>query len=107
MCLEAIVKLAQKAAEESKMTHSPANDLAGRPWAKLSEVRVGSSVVADGGFTCLDKGVERVVQQDSNGKLFIRCGGSKRSGVKARHYLDGQADDGEHLVGLYQKEAKP
>lgn len=58
---------------------------------KLDELRVGDTVITDGGFTCMKAG-PRKVHRDSDG-LYIRC----RDG---RHYLDGQEDEAGELVGL-------
>lgn len=69
-------------------------DVAGRPWAKLSEVKPGHILIADGGFPCIKDGARLVVEQDGDGDLFVPC-------AEGPHLLDGQADDGETLVGLY------
>lgn len=54
------------------------------------KVAVGTRLIADDGFTCLDEGALRVVRQDAHGHLFIDCSCGK-------HYLDGQASGaGEH-----------
>lgn len=69
-------------------------DKSGRPWAKLSELKVGDKLEADGGFTCMNKGQVFDVQREG-ARLFIAC-------REEYHDLQGQADDGEHLVGLYK-----
>ena len=69
-------------------------DRQGRPWAKLSELKVGDIVELDGGFTCQEAGVA-TVHSDEDEKLYFICG-------DGRHYLSGQADDGEHCVGVYR-----
>lgn len=63
--------------------------------AKLSQVKAGTKLVADDGFTCMGLGMVRTVQDDGRGELFVQC----RSG---RHSLDGQLsdEDGDTLVGL-------
>ena len=58
---------------------------------KLDELKVGDTVITDGGFTCM-KASPRKVHEDNEG-LYIRC----RDG---RHYLDGQEDEDGELVGL-------
>lgn len=68
-------------------------DRQGREWAKLSSLRHGDVVIADGGFTCMPAG-QRTVYKGEDGCLYVSC----RSGD---HLLSGQADDGEHLVGIY------
>jgi hypothetical protein len=72
-------------------------DTTGRPYAKLSQMKVGVNLECDGGFTCLKAGAHRRVLREGPGKdgLYIRC----KSG---KHFIAGQADDGEHLVGLYK-----
>ena len=70
-------------------------DLNGRPYAKLSETKLGDVLIADSGFTCILNGAECQVMQDDDG-LYVPC-------QEGRHYLDGQTDDGEILVGLYRK----
>lgn len=76
-----------------------AHDKAGTPWAKLSDVKEGDVLITDGGFTCMGGGERKVVRRDQSRpdgmQLYLDC----REGG---HYLDGQADDGEHLVGLYR-----
>ena len=68
----------------------------------LLDIHVGSVLVADGGFTCLDEGQKVVVEMDSDAfqpfgrqmhGLFVRC-------EKGRHYLAGQLDDQLNLIGL-------
>lgn len=72
-----------------KVTH----DTTGRPYAKLSKCKVGTMLECDGGFDCNKHGARRRVLSHPNG-LYIRCKSDK-------HFLSGQADDGEHLIGLY------
>lgn len=63
----------------------------GREWVRLSALKEGDLIVADGGFDCMAAGSHYVKQRD--GRLYVTC----RSGM---HFLDGQADDGDHLVGF-------
>lgn len=74
------------------------HDKSGRAYAKLSELKAGDRLVADGGFDCLEDGQLVVVKATAAGGLFVIC-------AEGEHYLDGQADDGEHLVGLYREVA--
>lgn len=70
-----------------------------RKFALVSQVKKGTRVITDGGFTCLKPDQRRTVCEDSDG-LYIRC----REG---KHYLSGQIDDslaGEIFVGLYLAE---
>lgn len=63
-------------------------------WAKLSEVKPGDRLIADGGFTCLVNKKSCTVHRDViSRELFVRCDDGE-------HYLAGQADDGEHLIGF-------
>lgn len=59
---------------------------------KLVDVKVGDTLIADGGFTCLCAGPHEV--KESATGLFIKC-------ADGRHYLEGQEDEetGE-LIGL-------
>jgi hypothetical protein len=64
---------------------------------KLSEIKEGDVLIADGGFTCIPEGRDLPVESDPDGKLYFLC-------QEGRHYLDGQlADDGDTLVGLTRK----
>lgn len=73
----------------------------GREWARLSNLKPGSIIKCDDGFTCGINNQERVVGADASGKLFVNCG-------EGRHYLDGQlasegidGGDTDHLVGMW------
>lgn len=79
---------------KSASTH----DTQGRPYAKLSELKIGDILVPDGSFTCIALGEQQIVQKDVHG-LFIDCHGDPSWD---KHYL--LADDGEHLIGLYRRE---
>jgi hypothetical protein len=70
------------------------SDIKERRYAKLSELKEGDKIELDGDFTCQRKGVH-FVHKDEHGGLYFNC----REG---RHLLDGQADDGEHCVGIYR-----
>lgn len=73
------------------------HDTKGRPWATHADVKEGTVVETDGGFTCLNRGVHKVVKADGKGRLFIDC-------AVGGHYLDGQCDykDGDPVyIGLY------
>lgn len=85
--------------------HANTHDKTGRPWAKLSELKAGDKVELDNGFTCHARGVTRL-GEDSGG-LFFRCNGDKEKKTppyRLTHHIAGQADDGEHLVGIYKVE---
>lgn len=69
------------------------HDTKGRPYAKLGDLKVGDKVETDDGFTCM-RGRTHTVRVDSEGSLFIPC-------RHREHHLIGQADDGEHCVGVY------
>ncbi len=70
-----------------------------RPWAKLSEVKAGDVLIADGGFTCIEAGPVKIKSDECN--LYFDC---CEDGVMGKHHLLGQADDGEYLIGLYKPE---
>lgn len=58
---------------------------------KLSDVKPGDVLIADGGFTCIASGAQLVVGED----LSVPCD-------EGKHSLDGQVcwDDGETLIGF-------
>ena len=58
----------------------------------LLDIHVGSVLVADSDFRCLDEGQKVVVEMSSDG-LFVSC-------KKGRHYLSRQLDDQLNLIGL-------
>lgn len=76
-------------------THQPqTSDIQGRPYARLSELRVDSEVTVDGGFTCMSAGSRRVVLDDG-GELCVRCSAGF-------HNLSSQMDPGsDALIGIY------
>ena len=83
-----------------EMSARPA-DTDGRLYARLSKTKAGDWLEADAGFDCIRPGMKLKVQEDADG-LFIACNSGQPSGVySGQHYLDGQCDDGEHLIGLY------
>ena len=73
-------------------THS----LDGREWARLSQLKPGDTVIADGGFTCIPDGARLQVCEHAEGGLCVPC-------AEGGHHLDGQlfAKDNDHLVGLW------
>lgn len=64
-------------------------------YAKESEVKAGTVLIADGGFTCIPVGAELIVKEDAAG-LYVDCG-------DGHHYLDGQLDDGDVYIGFTLK----
>jgi len=60
-------------------------------YASEEQVKVGTKLRADDGFTCLRDGDELTVEGDDKG-LFVRCD-------EGSHYLDGQLERGRY-VGL-------
>lgn len=69
-------------------------DREGREYARADAVKEGTVLIADGGFTCMEKGSSHVVEVDDEGP-YVRC----RYG---RHHLDGQVTmDETHYLGLY------
>jgi hypothetical protein len=69
------------------------HDTFGRPYAKLSELREGQTVELDGGFTCTTA-ITVLLRKDERGVLGFTCD-------EGFHRIDGQADDGEHCIGVY------
>ena len=70
-------------------------DAKGNPWAQVSETKVGSILIPDGGFVCLEEAIAVIVREDKNG-LYVPCS-------DGRHGLDGQlSDDGSEYVGLWR-----
>lgn len=65
-------------------------------FAHKSEVTAGTTLTADGGFTCIKPNAELAVHADDTGELFVPC----RAG---RHYLDGQLDEDDRYTGLTLK----
>lgn len=68
-------------------------DTRGRAYARISDVKVGSKLECDGGFTCMKKGEVKVAYADAAGDLYIPCDGGA-------HGLAGQIK-GKHYIGLY------
>ena len=68
------------------------HDINNRPYAKLSTLSIGDTVELDSGFTCCAG--KRVLFANEKQDLYFEC-------TEGRHFLFGQADDGEHCVGIY------
>lgn len=70
------------------------HDKSGREYARLSQLQAGDVVELDSDFTCHKAG--RTVLGENESGLFFICN-------EGNHQLDGQlAEDGDHLVGVYQ-----
>jgi len=68
-------------------------------FAAISEVKLGSRLRCDNGFTCITGNTTRIVKADKHGYLYISCKGGA-------HYLDAQISaDGKQYVGLYLVDA--
>jgi hypothetical protein len=64
-------------------------------FANIRNLRAGSCLCADGGFTCIKEGAILEVQAEADESLFVPCDDGK-------HFLDGQIDDdGGEVVGFY------
>lgn len=66
-------------------------------WAevKVSDVRRGTQLRCDSGFTCMTNGDVKIVEQDKDGDLYVPC----RQG---HHSLAGQiSEDGTMYVGFW------
>lgn len=68
------------------------HDKSGKPYAKLSELKVNDKVMLNASFSC-HSGGETVLEQDEQG-LYFKC-------KVGKHYISGQAVNGEHCVGIY------
>ena len=83
------------------------------PFAHINEVKVGTKLRADGGFTCIPEGVILEVQADAEGSLWVPCNGAEDfpepgdviPAACDSHHLCGQLgmheDDQDHYVGFY------
>lgn len=60
-------------------------------YAKLSELKEGDTVFVDEDFICMGTG-KKTVYKDEGG-LFIYCD-------EGEHYLDGQLNEDDELVGV-------
>lgn len=81
-------------------------DINGKPWARLSELRIGMYVQADGDFPCIPNEAILRVNGLDDGTLFVNCCGPEDSyHYDEQHSLDGQLDFSEEnedeLVGFY------
>ena len=70
------------------------HDTSGRPYAKLSELRTGDCIELDESFDCHSPGIAIVFETKPGIRLYFVC----KYGF---HFIDGQADDGEHCIGIY------
>lgn len=85
-------------------------DIDGRPYAKLSQLQVGSKVIVDADFEgCFVPWSELEVVKDLDGDLALihnapecgACGGNPND-EDCFHTLDGQlGDDDDTLIGIY------
>lgn len=70
-------------------------DKQGREYAKTNEVKLGSKVVVDGDFTCIEPWTIHEVQVGEDEMLYIPC-------HEGQHYLSGElSEDGTFYVGVY------
>ena len=61
---------------------------------KVSEVTVGTTLIADALFDCIKQGARLTVEADKNGELFVPC-------KQGKHYLYGQYSyDSTELIGF-------
>lgn len=67
-----------------------------RNFAKVSEISAGDIIEVDGGFTCIAEDSKIIVHSDNEGLYFI-CN-------QGQHWLGGQLDDGDVLIGIYKTE---
>ena len=68
--------------------------------APVADVKAGTRLICDDGFTCLDDDEIVTVATDERGDLYVpcRCGPNGETGA---HYLDGQlVKSGTHYIGF-------
>lgn len=68
------------------------HDKNGREYLKLSDAKAGQIVELYAGFTCAEAGP--VVLLESKQGIYFLCSDGE-------HYIDGQANDGIHCIGIY------
>jgi hypothetical protein len=69
-------------------------DKHGKPWAPTSSTKVGSILIPDGGFDCLEKSMAAIVKADRSNNMYVEC-------KKGRHYLSSSvSDDRTEYVGF-------
>lgn len=79
---------------------------------KLSDLKPGDKLVADGGFTCLREGEVVMVRADEKGDLFVLCcahddgdfGKPVSDERMEQHFLIGQEGEDGECVGLFRAE---
>lgn len=76
------------------MSRTTDHDTAGRAWLKLADAEAGQEVELDSGFTCHPAGRVKIEGSASRKGLWFECSNGK-------HFIDSQADDGIHCVGIY------
>lgn len=65
-----------------------------RPQVLISDVKVGTELIPDSVFSCVEAGVPVKIEKTPEGSHFFKC----NAGI---HHLDGQiSEDGLHYVGL-------
>lgn len=57
---------------------------------KLTDVKEGDIIIADGGFTCMEAGEHKVYD---DGRFYIKCD-------EGKHFLEGQEDENGNLIGV-------
>lgn len=67
---------------------------------KISEVREGTILLADAGFSCIELGTTRTVQKDLDGRLFVYC-------AEDKHYLEGQRTENGRYIGFELVSSEP
>jgi len=67
-------------------------DKYGRKYLKITDAKEDQTVILDDGFTCHQAG--KVTLRADGDRLWFACN-------DGRHYIDGQADDDIHCIGVY------
>lgn len=69
------------------------DDVNGRPYAKLYELKAGDKVELDASFPCHKAGIVKLSKSDLD-KLGFKC-------AAGFHEISGQADIGGNCIGVY------
>jgi hypothetical protein len=67
-------------------------------WAIWTEVKPGTRLFTDDGFTCMRPWEVRIVREDDKERLYVAC----LCGWDGKHYLEGQVE-GNRVVGFYSR----
>ncbi len=63
---------------------------------EYTNLTIGDTLTADGGFDCMGEGERKKVFMNKSGELCVNC-------TEGEHNLIGQLNDKQEVVGLYFK----